>query len=264
LETEIANAQSGQFLLEVGRAVVDIVIGIATLLTKSESSPGLIAVFLVFLLGIASAIFIFQNRRRAKAIHEMHGMLAKYGSVTDFSSNFEEFRHQLSERKHKNKSWFALWEAWDEFSETIVTDDLDGSIQLRNSIRPSSFMNVEDLGFGPGVFRIAPNFFVSLGLFLTFLGLVAALHEFSRAMNADAGTTLDRAMTDFMRIASAKFIMSLVGLMCSIIFNVLMRERAGALDRALHNLCIKIERRLIFVSLRKHLDRINAVKPHPL
>lgn len=121
---------------------------------------------------------------------------------------------------------------------------------LRNSIRPSSFMNVEDLGFGPRFFRILPNTFVSLGLFLTFLGLVAALHEFSQSMAASGnGGNMESAMTVFMQIASAKFVMSLVGLLCSILFTILLRSRSGAVDRDLHRLCLRIERRLVFVSL---------------
>src|SRR5690606_16676587 len=98
------------------------------------------------------------------------------------------------------------------------------------------------------VFRILPNTLVSAGLLLTFLGLVAALHQFSQSMNVGADG-MDGAMRDFMQIASAKFIMSLVGLFCSIVFTFLLRARQNKLDAALHRLCIGIERRLVFVSL---------------
>ena len=56
-------------------------------------------------------------------------------------------------------------------------------------------------------------------------------------------------MQDFMQIASAKFVMSLVGLFCSILFTILLRARQNTVDAALHRLCIGIERRLVFVSL---------------
>lgn len=148
----------------------------------------------------------------------------------------------------KNNSRKSLWEAWDEFCETIVPDDIDGPLRLRNSIRPASFLNIEDLGFGPGPYRILPNTFVSAGLFLTFIGLVAALHQFAQTMTG-SGNSMDTAMQDFMQIASAKFIMSLVGLLCSIMFTVLLRARSNSIDRELHKLCIGIERRLVFVSL---------------
>ena len=60
---------------------------------------------------------------------------------------------------------------------------------------------------------------------------------------------MDTAMQNFMQIASAKFIMSLVGLLCSIIFTVLLRARSNLIDRELQKLCTAIERRLVFVSL---------------
>jgi prefoldin subunit 5 len=232
----------------IGREVVLLVISTANIITKSESSPGIIAFILFLSLIITSVLFLLKIRQRRKAIRELDALVSQYDSIPDFAENFSTFRNQVSEKKDSTRSWKILWEAWDEFSETIVLDDIDGPVRLRNSIRPSSFMNIEDLGFGPGVFRIWPNVFVSLGLFLTFLGLVAALHEFSQSMsNADGA--MDSAMTNFMQIASAKFIMSLVGLLCSILFTVLMRSRSAALDRDLHRLCLKIERRLVFVSL---------------
>lgn len=234
----------------LGTAVVDFVIAIAQLLTKSDSSPGIVALaFSVLLLG-ASILYFLRTKAQRKAILEFEGIVTSYEGIPEFAEDFSEFRTRLSEKKPISKAWGLLWEAWDEFCETIVPDDIDGPMRLRNSIRPGSFINVEDLGFGPGFYRILPNIFVSLGLFLTFLGLVAALHEFSQSMTTtEAGGSMEGAMQNFMQIASAKFIMSLVGLLCSILFSMLLRVRSGAIDRHLHQLCLKIERRLVFVSL---------------
>jgi hypothetical protein len=49
---------------------------------------------------------------------------------------------------------------------------------MRNAVRPSLFSSAEDLGFGPGWRRILPNLLLAVGLFLTFLGLIAALTQF--------------------------------------------------------------------------------------
>ncbi len=66
----------------------------------------------------------------------------------------------------------------------------------------------------------------------------------------DAGSVgIDSAMRDFMQIASAKFVMSLVGLLCSIVFTILLRVRQTKIDHALTRMCTGIERRLVFVSL---------------
>ncbi|WP_162617586.1 hypothetical protein [Yoonia maritima] len=171
-----------------------------------------------------------------------------FEGIPEFADGHSELIHELRNDYRKKGPRETVWEAFDEFNETIVHDDVDGPLRLRNSIRPASFLNVDDLGFGPGIFRILPNTLVSAGLLLTFLGLVAALHQFSQSMNAGTGG-MDRAMQDFMQIASAKFVMSLVGLFCSILFTILLRARQNTMDAALHRLCIGIERRLVFVSL---------------
>ncbi|MEZ5807911.1 MAG: hypothetical protein R3D65_09550 [Zhengella sp.] len=216
-------------------------------LVKSESAPGIVVILLVLLLIGAAFQYHRKMGRRLRAAREMEALVVEHEDIHSFAEGFDEFRQRVSEKKDTNDDWRSLWGAWEEFRETIVPDDLDGPTRLRNSIRPSSFINVEDLGFGPGIYRIFPNLFVSLGLFFTFLGLVAALAEFSSSMSD--GEAMQAAMTQFMTIASAKFIMSLVGLLCSIIFNWQLRRRAGAVDAALHSLCFKIERRLVFVSL---------------
>lgn len=236
------------YLEWVGGSVKDLIIHFAEFLTLSESRPGIIAAILVFALLVFCVSFIIRTGWQRKVILEMDRMVRENDGIDDFAKNYSSFRNRVHEKSKSNANWAALWEAWDEFSETIVPDDVDGPLKLRNSIRPASFMNIEDLGFGPGLYRILPNTFVSLGLFLTFLGLVAALHQFSQSM-AGAGAGMDVAMQGFMQIASAKFIMSLAGLFCSIIFTVLLRKRINTLDRALHRLCIGIERRLVFVSL---------------
>ncbi|SPJ29416.1 hypothetical protein [Falsiruegeria mediterranea] len=242
--------QAGDLISHIGYEVVDLVISFAETLTKSESSPGIVALLLAAALVITSVTYSVRCSRRLKAIREMQSIVREYEGISEFAESFESFRSRLDEKKETSKTWFTLWQSWDEFRETIVPDDLDGPVILRNSIRPTSFLNVEDLGFGPGLYRILPNTFVSLGLFLTFLGLVAALNQFAGTMGKE-GTSggMDQAMQSFMMIASAKFIMSLVGLLCSILFTVLLRNRIGAIDRELHQLCLLIERRLVFVSL---------------
>ncbi|SER47685.1 hypothetical protein SAMN04490244_101187 [Tranquillimonas rosea] len=241
-----------EHLQSYGHAVVSFIIGIAQRLTKSDSSPGLVAMFLVACLIFCGAAFFWRTWRQQRAIQGMQSILDGYAGIPEFAEGFETFRSDLKTQCRRSRESFDLWQAWDEYAETIVPDDVDGPLRLRNSIRPSSFINAEDLGFGPGFYRILPNLFVSVGLLLTFLGLVAALFDFSHSMAAagpgsDAG--LEMAMTNFMQIASAKFVMSLVGLFCSILFTMLLRQRLSRIDRALHKLCLSIERRLVFVSL---------------
>jgi uncharacterized phage infection (PIP) family protein YhgE len=115
---------------------------------------------------------------------------------------------------------------------------------MRNALRPSLFFNPEELGFAPGFWRVVPSLFVTVGLFLTFLGLIAALN--SMDLSADR---VEGSLRDLLKLASAKFIMSLTGLACSIVFTVVLRISVERVDSALNRLCADLERRLSFLSL---------------
>lgn len=237
------------FLDDPGLVLKDGIIFAAEWLTLSDSRPGLIAAFLVLLTLIFGAWYFSKTYLQLQAVKELDRRVRVHDGIDAFAVGYDEFLHDLKETYRRKGPRYKVWEAWDEFNETIVVDDIDdGPPKLRNSIRPASFLNVEDLGFGSGFFRIMPNTLVSSGLFLTFLGLVAALHQFSQSMDS-GGAGMDQAMGNFMQIASAKFVMSLVGLLCSIAFTILLRIMQNRLDHALSRLCIGIERRLVFVSL---------------
>ena len=83
--------------------------------------------------------------------------------------------------------------AFAEFRETLIEIGRGDDSKVRNSIRPSAFLNPEDLGFSLRGWRFVPGIFVSLGLFLTFLGLVAVLS--STADILPNGQATDQAET---------------------------------------------------------------------
>lgn len=233
---------------QVGLFLKNGIISIAESLTLSDSRPGQIAGMILVVTIILGILYYLRTRRQLHAVELLDQTVRVSADIESFADGHSDFIYKLERDFRKKGPQETVWEAFDEFNETIVHDDVDGTLKLRNSIRPASFLNVDDLGFGPGIFRILPNTLVSTGLLLTFLGLVAALHQFSQSMNAGTGG-MDQAMQDFMQIASAKFVMSLVGLFCSILFTFLLRTRQNTIDTALHRLCTGIERRLVFVSL---------------
>lgn len=236
------------FTEQAGLFLKDGIIAIAEALTLSNSRPGQIAGTLIFITIVLAAIYYVRTQRQIYSIRSLDKKIRAYEDIDSFAKGHSDLIHDLKTNFRASGPRETIWEAFDEFNETVVPDDIDGPLRMRNSIRPASFLNVEDLGFGPGNYRILPNTLVSAGLLLTFLGLVAALHQFSQSMGAGSGG-MDGAMQDFMQIASAKFVMSLVGLFCSILFTFLLRARQNQIDAALHRLCTGIERRLVFVSL---------------
>jgi len=232
--------------MEYGRVIIGFVLWTAQLLV-SEGAPGLVVLGMAIALVIILAIFIRQNFARVKAASELRDQIIAFPGIPEFSAGFEEFRAGLLDFRKKSKAHEAVWQNWDEYAETIVRDDIDGSVKLRNSVRPGNFLNIEDLGFTAGFYRIVPSTFVSFGLLCTFLGLVAALSTLGEELSHSAAP--DAVVISLMKIASAKFTMSLAGLACSIAFGLVLRWRQGRLDNILHSLCLAVERRLVFVSL---------------
>lgn len=232
---------------DLGKSVVEFILGLAKWLV-SDGAPGIVALVLVAALVISTLLFVLQSRGRINAARHLRLKVQSHADAQAFAGAFETFRRELLPMRDAGGSRQAVWENWDEYAETIVLDDVDGPPRLRNSVRPGNFLNAEDLGFTTGSFRILPGTFVSFGLLCTFLGLVSALNTLGAELGSNASRP-DAVVTNLMNVASAKFVMSLVGLACSIVFSVVLRWGQGAIEGELHKLCLAIERRLIFVSL---------------
>ncbi len=209
-------------------------------LLKNPASPGLVSLGLLILLVVAMLRFWRQSTAQRKAIKWLTDLVAKTDG--EFSKEIDALTATVNAEASTQQRQ-AVASAWLKYRETLVAHEENGEIIQRNSVRPAQFLSAEDLGFSAGFWRIVPGLFVSIGLFLTFLGLVSAL-------NSMAGDSINSAtMVALLSIASAKFIMSLTGLLCSIIFTVFLRRRLGWLEEAAYRLCSTIESRLTFISL---------------
>ena len=228
-------------LSEIGLVVQDTVLNIAGLL-KQRETPGLICLVIVLFLFIALAAFLRSYSAEKNALQWMNEIVGKKN--IDFSAEIDRLHASINSGKNASKEREALAFAWDKYRETLVHHEEGGSVVLRNSVRPSAFINLDDLGFGPRFSRVVPGLFVSISLFLTFLGLVSALNSMGEGSDINSAT-----MTTLLSIASAKFIMSLTGLLCSILFTIVMKNRAQKIQVLVGKLCSNIEENLSFISL---------------
>lgn len=236
----VAGATNLDSLISIGQQVRIFVLDIAGLL-RDEASPGIVSLALVLSLLVLVCIFLIKVQTRKVALLGLRREVSRFKGGSEFSKNISQIDTRIRELGRRGPA-HSVAEHWDEFRETLVPYDDGGEIILRNAARPSVFFNVEDLGFGAGFWRIVPGLFVTIGLFLTFLGLVSALQAMSGNIDANGLNTL-------LTVASAKFIMSLTGLFCSIIFTIVLRYGMSQLERAAHDVSSALERRLSFISL---------------
>ena len=241
-----------------GNLVVDVVVRISDLL-REEHTPGLVSAGLLALLAWVVGHFGIETWRRCRALDALRGVVAAAAAdPVAFSDSLSEVNRTIkglvTRRASSPRSLVAT--AWDEYSETFVQHREGDRSILCNSVRPSQFFNPEDLHFGVGFWRVWPGLFVTIGLFLTFLGLISALH----AMNTAEGVS-EEAMTNLLSVASAKFIMSLTGLACSIVFTAWLRFGTGRVERAIHSVNRELEQRLSFLSLEKlAVEQVEATR----
>lgn len=238
----------------IGLIVRNSVLWLASVL-KFEAAPGIVTLALLIALVALVVIYNRQIAARREAVLWLRRIIDETSNQSAFASAIDNLERKInSEATNEVRKNVAV--AWSEYRETLVAHDEDGIITFRNSLRPSVFFNPDDLHFSSNNWRIAPGLFVSIGLFLTFLGLISALNSMNFEPNQ-----VNASLKSLLTIASAKFIMSLTGLFCSIIFTYVLRRGISRIDKAIHELCASIEKRLTFISLENlAVEQLTAVR----
>lgn len=222
-------------------------------LLREEWTPGLVSLVLFALAGVIFVKLFLRDRARLSALNWADRTVKQATDREDFAKKFLDIHREFVAARDTAARSFprggvrhyrrSIAVAWGEYAETMVLPDETAGGVVKNSLRPGIFFDAEDLGFEPGWWRIWPGLFVSVGLLLTFLGLIAAL----TAIGGDEIT--DDSMRELLNAASAKFIMSLTGLACSIALTVAGRFSTRAVEHRIRELCHAIEKRLRFQSL---------------
>jgi hypothetical protein len=152
--------------LHIGLFVRDWILHLAQLLVTDEA-PGLVAAIFGILLSGVVVWVLNLAISRFMAVRWLTAEVNMFKDGVEFSEGFERFNAGIQNGTRGSSARQAIVDAWEEYAETTVIDSRDGQDLRRNSLRPSNFLNLDDLGFGPGVFRIVPGLFVSLGLLCT-------------------------------------------------------------------------------------------------
>jgi HAMP domain-containing protein len=237
----------GAFGREVGLWVRDLILNAANAIV-AEYWPGLISAMLMLALMACALLIWFATASRLRALKYAMSSIARADYDGDF--NVGKLEGDLSKQKGAPAKRLAV--AFSEFRETLLEPSERERSGLRNSIRPSLFLNTDDLGYSLKGWRFAPSIFVSVGLLLTFLGLVAVLNTTQTMLNPD-DTTI--ALKKLLEQASAKFIMSLTGLACSILLNLWLKFWSRKVETETERLANSLERKMDFISLEGLADR---------
>lgn len=167
-----------------------------------------------------------------------------------FFNQFEVVGDQLT-----RQSLFA--NAWSEFSKTVI---IDGTRQLvRITRRPHEFFNERSLIAPRANLRLygaMPGYLISLGLFFTFIGLVAAIAIAARGLGG--ATTVEQtqaALVQLLDVASLKFISSVAGISLSIILSFTQKALLNKASKRIHEFCDAVEARTQLVTTEQLLHQ---------
>ena len=239
------------FLANPGEFVADCVFFVADAVA-APSFPGYVTgAFIAALIGLL-VWFGLRAIPASRAIGRAARIVRRANGRAEFRDQFVDIDSALrshEENVRESSRGRAISRAWHEFYETLVLPEDGSRTYVRNTIRPHAFFNKDDLGFESTIWRQIPGLFVSIGLFFTFLGLIAALRGsgdiFAHGANAEEQRS---AMQTLLLVASAKFIMSLSGLFCSIVFNLGHKLMSAQLDQAILRFCDALEQRMQFIT----------------
>ena len=159
--------------ISLGDATREFVLWVAGLLVE-KYTPGLVALGLFVGLVVAIGLYLWQVYRQVQKLKWLRNIINGHETPQSFTAAIADIDMAIKDKRN-SKGYGSLVAAWTEYRETLVLHGEGEARHLRNSVRPSTFLNLEDLEYGAGFWRIVPGLFVTIGLFLTFLGLVAAL-----------------------------------------------------------------------------------------
>ena len=191
---------------------------------------------------LLAAYFLLVVAPQAISLRRLRADVERYPDERAFAGKF----HEVSQRLSANR---LIGHAWKEFQETLVRPD-DQIKVVQNTTRPQSFINFNCAQNASTALRIMPhipNYFVGIGLLLTFVGLVAALKFASGSVGGDADQAV-RGLQDLLGAATFKFWTSIAGLMSSIVLSFFFRLYSLLLEGEFGLLCHSLERRMEFAT----------------
>lgn len=196
--------------------------------------------------------FAFAMRRISKQLQQAHSLFQNLSSQ-QFAEQFSPLNKQLSQHA-------LVGNAWKVFKQTLIISEQC----IYYTIRPAQYFNETTL-VSPQVnlrlYQAIPNILVGLGIWLTFVGLVAALWFASKGVGAPDIFQAQSSLQDLLHAATFKFITSIAGLFASLLFSWAEKAKLYRLHQQLNFFCQEVESCLVlYTPLQREIDILKEMK----
>lgn len=205
---------------------------------------GLIVVFSAWTFGVWS-----ERIRRARL-----AVVALHAQLTQASGSGHAALRQAQTQTQDNTLRFLLRETEAgliDLPSAAARDDANAPTAIQSSsFRPHAetwtVHNVMGTRMNLALFETMPNLLIGFGLMCTFVFLAIALQQAGLALNAlDASARQqDQALQSLIATAGGKFITSIAGLFCSLLWNWRAKVSLSKLQAALDDLCHTLRARM--------------------
>ena len=213
------------------------ILSAANHLVKDQNAVGLAVAFLVVLGASGLMHLLLKNILGRLELTSLGAAIHSWekDTIPDFGAGLEKG----GEGKMSTRSLVHLKELRASLIESKFNTDTTVSLV----VPPSEILNIHTLNLGSAYARALPGILVSLGLMLTFLGLVSALSELNMNGNSDA---MKASLSAMLAIASSKFTMSLTGISMSIVVTIANKLHEYSLKKKIDRICISIRMKAPF------------------
>ncbi|WP_353569945.1 anti-phage ZorAB system protein ZorA [Candidatus Albibeggiatoa sp. nov. BB20] len=199
--------------------------------------------------GLGIGVWINLRLRIAEFLTQLNAIQTKLDAIPqdEFVEHYEEFNEYVSQ--------YPLFaHQWSTFRQTLILPTSDDEYIIYYTNRPNIYFNQSALvspQLNLTLYQAVPNILVGIGLFFTFIGLIAALWFASEGVAAENVEQAKAALSELLHAATFKFITSVAGLLSSIIFSWREKAHLYQLSEKLHALCRGLEERLYFTTLEQ-------------
>lgn len=231
---------------ETGKALAGDLSGVSTPPFAFALAAGLVAVAG----GLALAFLVLHVAAIGWSMGRLRALVLRTGGRRGFARRYEDTSARLGRDP-------LIGHAWREFDKALLPRSGEEDEIIRSTARPQAFINMamarEQL-FGLKMMGALPGYFVGIGLLLTFIGLVLALHKAAAGVSTPDTALMQNATRELLQVATFKFATSIAGLGSSIALSFLFRIYTIAMERAFARFCEVVERRVRYVSPQEIAD----------
>lgn len=151
--------------------------------------------------------------------------------------------------------------AWKEFDKIIMMDRNRDVVMITR--RPHEFFHEITLlsqRINLRLTQAIPGYLISLGLFFTFIGLVAAISIAAKGMASTGDVkAIQLSLTQLLQVASVKFISSVAGISLSLILSAWQKMLLNHTAKLTFQFCAAVESRTQLITMEQLMfDWINA------